>query len=84
MNKTNTNQKIDGEKFYTPKQVLKLGVMTANTPDTQWQMLLRFIREGRIKSVNVGGERKPRYLVQGKDLISYRDSQVKKGEYLTK
>jgi len=76
--------KIDPEKFYTPKEVVDLGIMSASTNDTKRQMLLRFIRERRIEAVNLGGAKKPRYVVQGKHLIAYRDAQVKPGEYETK
>lgn len=76
--------KIDPEKFYTPKEVVDLGIMSASTNDTKRQMLLRFIRERRIEAVNLGGDKKPRYVVQGKHLIAYRDAQVKPGEYETK
>ena len=73
--------KINPEKFYTPKEIIKLGVMTASTPDTQRQMLLRFIREKRINAVNLGGEKKPRYVVQGKHLSEYMNTQMKPGSY---
>lgn len=74
-------KKINLEKFYTPKEIIKLGVMTASTPDTQRQMLLRFIREKRIQALNLGGDKKPRYVVQGKHLVEYIDSQMKPGDY---
>lgn len=74
-------KKINLEKFYTPKEIIKLGVMTASTPDTQRQMLLRFIREKRIQALNLGGEKKPRYVVQGKHLVEYINSQMKPGDY---
>ncbi len=74
-------KKIDPEKFYTPKEIAALGIMTASTPDTQRQMLLRHIRDGRIQALNLGGDKKPRYAVQGKHLISYRDTQVKPSGY---
>lgn len=70
-------KKIDPEKFYTPKQIVAMGVMTANTVDTQRQMLLRFIRQKRIEATNLGGNKKPRYVVQGKHLIAYLDRQTK-------
>lgn len=75
------NIKINPEKFYTPKEIVKLGVMTASTPDTQRQMLLRFIREKRINATNLGGDKKPRYVVQGKHLTDYMTANVKPGEY---
>ena len=77
-------KKIDPEKFYTPKEIADLGILTANTTDTKRQMLLRHIRRGVLPALNLGGEKKPRYAVQGKHLISYRDTQVKPGEYETK
>lgn len=77
MKKTNINP----EKFYTPKEIIKLGVMSASTPDTQRQMLLRFIRQKRINAVNLGGDKKPRYVVNGKSLIDYMNAQEKPEEY---
>jgi len=77
-------KKIDPEKFYTPKEIVELGIMTANSTDTKRQMLLRFIRQKRIEAVNLGGSQKPRYVVQGKHLIAYRDMQEKPGDYETK
>lgn len=81
-------KKIDPEKFYAPKDIIALGIdfgiTDASSPDTKRQMILRFIRQGRIPATNVGGEKKPRYVVQGKHLIEYRDTQVKPGEYMTR
>lgn len=76
--------KIKEEKFYTPKEITELGIMTASSPDTKRQMLLRFIREGRIQAVNLGGDKKPRYVVQGKHLMEYMNTQMKPGEYTKK
>lgn len=78
------NKKVNLEKFYTPNEIVGLGVMNANTKDSQKQMLLRFIREKRIKVVNVGGDSSPRYLVQGKDLSEYFKAQLNPKEYITK
>jgi len=77
-------KKIDPEKFYTPKEIAGLGILTATTPDTKRQMLLRHIRDGRLPALNLGGDKKPRYAVQGKHLISYRDGAMKPGDYETK
>lgn len=76
--------KINPEKFYSSKEIIALGFMSAGSFNTQRQMLLRHIREGRIKGKNLGGERMPRYVVQGKDLQRYRDAQMKRGQYETK
>jgi hypothetical protein len=39
-------------------------------------MLLRHIREKKVEAVNLGGKRKPRYVVQGKNLIGYLGSSM--------
>lgn len=78
------NTKIDLEKFYTPNEVVALGIMSAKTPDTKKQMLLRFIREGRLEAKNLGGDKKPRYVVQGKHLVEYLNTQMKPGSYTKK
>lgn len=75
---------INQEKFYTPKEIIDLGIMSAKNNDTKRQMLLRYIREKRIEAVNVGGEKKPRYIVQGKSLSEYMNTQMKPGSYLKK
>lgn len=76
--------KINPEHFYSVKEATDLDVMTASSFNTRRQMLLRMIRQKRIEAKNLGGEKKPRYVIQGKHLISYRDEQVKPGEYETK
>lgn len=76
--------KINPEQFYTPNEVVGLGMMTASSNDTKRQMLLRFIRQGRIKAKNLGGEKKPRYVIQGKHLVEYLDTQMKGKDYQKK
>jgi len=75
-------KKIDPEKFYTPKEIVGLGIISAEKSGTQ--MLLRHIRQGKVEALNLGGEKKPRYAVQGKHLVKYRDTQMKPGQYETK
>lgn len=77
-------KKINPDKFYTPKEIIDFGIMTASSEDTKRQMLLRFIREKRLEAVNLGGEKKPRYVVQGKHLIDYVNTQIKPTEYIKK
>ncbi len=74
-------KKINPEKFYTPKDIIGFGLMTASSEDTKRQMLLRFIRQKRLPALNLGGKLRPRYVVQGKHLIAYRDTQVRPGDY---
>lgn len=77
-------KKINPDQFYSVKETLDLGLMTASSFNTQRQMLLRLIRQKRIEAKNLGGEKKPRYVIQGAHLISYRDAQVKPEEYAKK
>lgn len=74
---------IDPEKFYSSKDAIK-HVGTANSADTKRQMLLRHIRDGVLTAINLGGDKKPRYVIQGKHLIAYRNRQIKRGDYTTK
>ena len=74
-------KKIDPDKFYTVKEVLGLGILTASNLDTKRQMLLRHIRDKKIDAKNLGGEKKPRYLIQGSHLIAYSDRQMKPESY---
>ncbi len=76
--------KIVEDKFYTVKQIANIGVLKAPSEYSRRQMLLRYIRDGKIEAQNVGGKLKPRYLVQGKNLIAYKNAQVKPGEIVTK
>jgi len=76
--------KIQPEKFYSATECVDLGVMSARNKDTQRQMLLRHIRNGRIKGTNVGTDARPRYVVQGKELSRYLDARMRRGEYETK
>ena len=77
-------QKINPEKFYTSKDIVEMNILTASNSNTKRQMLLRFIREGRITAINLGGDNKPRYIVQGKHLIEYMNSQLKPKQYIKK
>lgn len=86
-----SNSKIDPEKFYRPKEVGALGILPVAssagrpfTANTRHQVLLRFIRQARFNAINVGTEKQPRYVVQGKHLIAYKNTQMKKGEYQKK
>lgn len=63
---------IELDEWYSPREISDMtGVMTAKTKNTRRQMVLRFIRDGKIKAKNVGTESKPRYLVRGLDLKEY-------------
>lgn len=74
-------KQIEPEKFYTPKDIVKLGIIKGNNLDVQKQMLLRFIRQKRIEAINLGGDKKPRYIITGENLLKYCDSQIKTKDY---
>lgn len=75
--------KVKADEFYTPTEVAE-AFETAPTKDSRKQMVLRRIRNNDLKSKNVGHENQPRYLVRGKDLLDYYDTQMKPGEYTKK
>lgn len=77
-------KKIDPEQFYTPKEISDMGIMTATSDDTRRQMILRHIRQGKLQAKNLGGDKKPRYVVLGRNLIDYKDRQVRPGDYMKK
>lgn len=78
--------KIKEDDFYTPTEVSEMLKSRATNPDTKKQMILRHIRNGKLKATNLGGEKKPRYVVRGKDIIDYKNRQITagSGHYRTK
>lgn len=75
--------KINPEKFYTPTEIAKMeNILSANSADTRRQMLLRHIRDKKVVAVNLGGDRKPRYVIQGKHLVSYIQANMEPAEYV--
>lgn len=79
----NRKAKIKKDEFYTPKEVAEM-LETAPTKDSRKQLVLRKIRNGDLKYKNVGDENQPRYLVRGKDLLDYYNTQMKPGQYIKK
>jgi len=77
-------KQINLEKFYTPKDMVEMNITQASNKDTKKQMILRFIRQGRMEAINLGSDKKPRYVVQGKNIVKYLDRQVKPGQYMKK
>jgi hypothetical protein len=79
------SKKINPEAFYTPIEIAKMdGVLTATSPNTRRQMLLRHIREKRVEAKNLGGDGKPRYVIQGKHLIEYIKENMEPESYTKK
>lgn len=62
---------ITTDEFYTPNEIVRMGVLKGPNLDTRKQMILRHIREGKLPAKNVGTEAKPRYVVRGLDLKEY-------------
>lgn len=78
-------KKIEEEKFYTPTEISSMNnVLTASNPSTRRQMLLRHIRDNKIQAINVGGKKKARYIIQGKNLIDYLKSNIPPEAYIKK
>lgn len=70
--------KIKKDEYYTPNELVSMRVAKSR------QMILRHIRQDKIKSKNLGSDKKPRYIVLGKDFIKYSNTQMRAGEYITK
>ena len=66
-----TIMKIDKNYYYTPNQIVEMGIMKAKTVNSQRQMLLRYIREGKLPSRNIGQANNPLYLIHGSDLDKF-------------
>lgn len=70
-----TKTKINPDSIYPIKAVVELGVLPKeNTPQSNWEVMLRHIREGKVTAQNVGSAERPRYIILGKDLIEYLKS----------
>lgn len=78
-------KKINPEEFYTPIEIAKReDLLTAGNPNTRRQMLLRHIREKKVIAKNLGGNGKPRYVIQGKHLIDYINESMGPESYTKK
>lgn len=75
---------IKSDEFYSPRDIIGMGFLTAKSENTRAQMILRHIRTGRLPAKNVGGDKQPRYVVRGKDLIAYRKAVMSPGSYESK
>ena len=67
---TNDYRVVKEDSLYPLRDVLDLNVLSASR-DSNWQILQRHIRDGKLKAVNVGSDLRPRYIVYGRDLIEY-------------
>lgn len=68
-------------RFYKTHEIAEMGLLSkAKSQNVRHQMILRFIRQGRIKGINVGNAVQPRYVVEGKTLLEYMNRAIKCGE----
>jgi hypothetical protein len=63
--------KIDKNNFYTVNDLIDFDIMKAPKVESKKRIALRFINSGRIKAKNIQTEKKPRYVIMGKDLINF-------------
>jgi hypothetical protein len=68
--------KID--EFYTPNEIVRMGVIKGVNVDTRRQLLLRHIRNGDLEAKNLGTEAKPRYAIRGIHLREFINKQNNK------
>lgn len=69
---TSKKVKIDAEKFYSPLEVVNMGVILNTSMLPCRFTLYRLLRNKTIKAIKIGsGTSKARYKVQGKDLLSF-------------
>jgi len=64
---------IIASKHYSVNDIAKENLVAfgGESFNAQKQMILRYIREGRLEATNVGGEKKPRYIVSGAELLKF-------------
>lgn len=68
---------IESNRIYSTSQIAEArfipNVYNVKTDklDSKKQMVMRLIREGKLKALNLGSELKPRYVVKGSDLIKF-------------
>jgi len=67
----NSYEVVVSDNIYPLKAILELDVLTAPSKESSWQLLQKHIRQEKLQAVNVGSEGRPRYVVHGKDLITY-------------
>lgn len=72
-------EKINKDEIYTPLEIANMNLYLTKTKVTKHQMILRLIRNGRIKATNLGTDQQRRYVVRGKDLLEFIN-QNKKNE----
>ena len=64
-------EKIKIEKFYTPREIFELGVITNRKGKPDYSLILRLIKAGKLRAKNFGCGKKPQYRVKGSDLIKF-------------
>lgn len=67
-------KKIDPNKLYSPQEILDLGVITDTSLKASLFTFYRVLKSGNLPYINIGIGKRPRYRVNGKDLIKYLES----------
>lgn len=70
---------IKKDEWYTPVELLKKGIRQKNANEySNHQILLRHIKNGKLKSKNIQSPNKPRYIILGEDALTYHKKYGKK------
>ena len=64
---------IQPDKYYTPPELAKGGIPNwgEGSVNTKKMLILRHIKAGKLKARNIQTEKKPRYIILGKDVLEY-------------
>lgn len=66
---------IDGELYYTPREISKAKVLTSRADPNErvehYESVLRIIREGKLKTMDIGKGKTPYYIVSARELSRY-------------
>jgi len=63
--------KVEADEMYSPEAIKELGlILDSNLKPSRFRVY-SLIRNGKLKSVNLGSGSNPKYFVKGKDLKEY-------------
>ncbi|MCK5015436.1 MAG: hypothetical protein KAS32_00025 [Candidatus Peribacteraceae bacterium] len=62
---------IDTEKFYTVKEIAEMGWIKTSSQRGKRDMILRLIRSGKLKAINLEGKNRNRYIVKGEEILNF-------------
>lgn len=63
--------KVDDTKMYSVVEIVELGVIVNTNFESVDYKIYRVIKDGSLPAVNLGSEKMPRWVVEGRDLKAY-------------